>query len=365
RQYVLADRFFMGAFGGSYLNHQYLICACVPIYPDAENSPAKGSISVLDRKPDGSWSAQLSERADSPASALDGAPKFVNSSNLTPANYAGDGRYYTINTMQPPYQPSGVAPAAGRSELLADLGKPSALPAQTQATIADMLDKKGVDWAWYGGGWNLASEEGRKPASVKRELIYSLPLSFQPHHQPFNYYAAFDPVQPATAAYRAAHLRDFDSRFLQEAAAGKLPPVSFYKPQGNLNQHAGYASVKAGDDHVADVIAQLQKSPQWRHMLVVVTYDENGGFWDHVAPPKGDLWGPGTRIPALIVSPWAKKGVVDHTPYDTASILRFITRRWGLETLPGIRMRDEGLARNGSAPMGDLTQALDFAQTAK
>ena len=61
-------------------------------------------------------------------------------------------------------------------------------------------------------------------------------------------------------------------------------------------------------------------------MLVVVTYDENGGFWDHVAPPKGDRWGPGTRIPAIIVSPFAKKGYVDHTPYDTTSILRFITQ---------------------------------------
>ena len=362
RQYVLADQFFMGAFGGSYLNHQYLICACVPTYPDAENSPAKDSISVVDRKPDGSWSAHLSERKESPVSSLDGAPHYIKSSNLTPANYAGDQRYYSVNTMQPAYQPSGVAPADGKSDLLADMSKPSALPAQTQATIGDMLDRKGVDWAWYGGAWNAASEEGRKPANVKRQVIYSQPVGFQTHHQPFNYYATFDPLQPATAAYRAAHLRDFDSRFLQEAAAGRLPPVTFYKPQGNLNQHAGYANVKAGDEHIAEVIGKLQQSPQWKNMLIVVTYDENGGFWDHVAPPKGDIWGPGTRIPAIIVSPWAKRGVVDHTPYDTASILRFITRRWNLETLPGIRMRDEGLAKNGSPPMGDLTQALDFSQ---
>ncbi len=52
-------------------------------------------------------------------------------------------------------------------------------------------------------------------------------------------------------------------------------------------------------------------------MLVIVTYDENGGFWDHVAPPKADRWGPGTRIPALIISPYAKKGYIDHTQYDT------------------------------------------------
>ena len=71
-------------------------------------------------------------------------------------------------------------------------------------------------------------------------------------------------------------------------------------------------------------------------MLVVITYDENGGFWDHVAPPKGDRWGPGSRVPAFIVSPFAKKGFVDHTQYDTTSILRFITRRFDLPVLPGL-----------------------------
>jgi acid phosphatase len=78
--------------------------------------------------------------------------------------------------------------------------------------------------------------------------------------------------------------------------------------------------------------------------------------------PAGDVFGPGTRVPALIVSPFAKKGFVDKTPYDTGSILRFITRRWSLAPLPGIVMRDQGLAKNGSAPMGDLTGALEFSR---
>ena len=76
-------------------------------------------------------------------------------------------------------------------------------------------------------------------------------------------------------------------------------------------------------------------------MLVVVTYDENGGYWDHVAPPSGPGWGdrfdPGTRVPALLIGPHVKRGFVDHTPYDTTSILKFITERWGLEPLPGVR----------------------------
>jgi acid phosphatase len=86
----------------------------------------------------------------------------------------------------------------------------------------------------------------------------------------------------------------------------------------------------------------------------------SGGWWDHVAPPQGDRWGPGTRIPAVIVSPFARKGHVDHTVYDTGSIARLIIRRFGLETLPGLTERDNAmLAAEGFKP-GDLTAALDF-----
>ena len=185
--------------------------------------------------------------------------------------------------------------------------------------------------------------------------------NFQPHHQPFNYYAN----QAPGSANRAQHLLDGGtdgSEFIKAIDAGTLPQVAFYKPQGNLNEHAGYTDVAQGDQHIADLISHLQKSPQWKNMVVVVTYDENGGFWDHVAPPKGDRWGPGTRIPALIVSPYAKKGFVDHTQYDTTSILRFITKRFNLPSLAGLTSRDAALVANGAPKMGDLTNALDFSQ---
>ena len=188
-------------------------------------------------------------------------------------------------------------------------------------------------------------------------------MAFQNHHQPFNYYQAYAP----TTAARTAHLLDGGvdgTQFIADIDAGKLPPVTFYKPQGSQNQHAGYANVADGDAHIADVIQHLQAGPQWQHMVVVVTYDENGGWWDHVAPPKGDRWGPGTRIPAIIVSPYAKAGVVDHTQYDTASILRLITHRFSLPVLPGLQLRDNALIANGLPPMGDLTAALDLAPSA-
>jgi acid phosphatase len=195
-------------------------------------------------------------------------------------------------------------------------------------------------------------------SAAPRGSVTGNPPNFQFHHHPFNYFVNFDPVKHAAA--RKAHLKDFDSQFFADAKAGKLPAVAFYKPQGNLNQHPGYADVTAGDDHIADVIAKLQASPQWKNMVVIVTYDENGGFWDHAAVPQADRWGPGTRIPAIIVSPLAKKGYVDHTQYDTASVLRLITHRFGLPVLPGLKERDDALKAHGFPVMGDLTNALDL-----
>jgi acid phosphatase len=265
--------------------------------------------------------------------------------------------------MQPPYQPSGNKPARNDpSFLYADPGNATTLPPQTQSNIGDVLDAKHVNWAWYAGAWRAALEDGRRAPSKVREAIYA-PLTpagrpdFQPHHQPFNYYANFDPA--TQGEHRGAHLKDYDD-LLVDIASGRLPAVVFYKPQGNLNQHPGYASIAEGDAHIADLVAKLRAGSQWQRMVIVITYDEFGGAWDHVAPPPGDLLGPGTRIPALIVSPFAKQGTVDHTQYDTESILRLITRRFDLPVLPGITRRDAALAAHGAPPMGDLTPALDL-----
>jgi acid phosphatase len=350
QRYTLADNFFMGAFGGSYMNHVYLVCACVPVVPNVEATPSKALLSEVDT--DAQGRVRLVPAANMPASVLDGAPRYKHDGALTPKE--PDGSAFTVNTMQPPYQPSGNEPVANGDTRYADPSRPTTLLPQTMATIGDRLDAKGVSWAWYGGAWAAASAEPATAAA--RKIIYRGKVRFQPHHQPFNYFANFDPQRHADR--RGAHLLDFDARFYADADAGQLPHVAFYKPQGNLNQHAGYANVADGDAHIAEVIERLQKSPQWSKMMIVVTYDENGGFWDHVRVPKGDRWGPGTRVPALIVSPLAKRGFVDHTPYDTGSILRFITRRWGLEPLPGVQMRDAALKANGAAPMGDLSAAL-------
>jgi acid phosphatase len=363
RQFVLADNFFQGAFGGSFLNHQYLICACAPEYPGADAAAARPTIALLEQDAAGRYLPRLKVTPDPAASALDEPPRFARSGNIAPRGYFGDGKFYAVNTMQPPFQPSGNVPASTDSSFrYADSNNATTLPPQSQRTIADALDAKHVSWAWYADAWNAALADGSRAPAKQREVIYA-PQSaggnpnFQAHHQPFNYYESFDPK--AQAERRALHLKDYQD-LIADLSSGRLPKVTFYKPQGNVNQHPGYASVAEGDEHIAKLVASLRASPQWSHMIIVITYDEFGGAWDHVPPPQGDLLGPGTRIPALIVSPFARRGTVDHTQYDTASILRLITRRFGLEELPGITQRDRALAAHGAPPMGDLTNALDL-----
>lgn len=335
KDYVLADNFFMGAFGGSFLNHQWLICACTPYEPAApqEDRTVLNELGLAKRQ------------ADSPKSAMQGAPKFI--SNNAP--FTPDG--FVVLPKQPAFQPSKTPPAQTGDRRFADPAK-FPLPPQITKTIGDTLSAKNISWGWYAGAWNQAIADGMQAPDVKRKVIYvhtSESANFQPHHQPFNYYARFAPGTKD----RELHLQDGDD-FLKAIAKGTLPQVAFYKPPGILSEHPGYTDVLSGDQHIDQILAKIKQSRAWGKTAVIVTYDENGGFWDHVAPPKGDRWGPGTRIPAIIISPFAKRHFVDHTSYDTTSIIKFITRRFGLEPLPGVR-----------ANAGDLVNAFDFKQIQK
>ncbi len=260
---------------------------------------------------------------------------------------------YAVNTVQPAYQPYTPGTALNRR-----------LPPQTGRTIGDRLSAKNVDWAWYSGGWSNANGDVGAPGWTNgntagtctdpkhnpKAVYPNCPDQlFQYHHQPFNYFANY---APGTAA-RAAHLRD-EQEFIASAKNGTLKPVSFVKPIGAENEHPGYASEHSGSNHLVDLLRAIEHGPDADSTLVIVTYDEYGGQWDHVAPPQGktgisDQWGPGTRIPTLLVSPVLKhRFAVDRTEHDTTSILATIERRFGLDPLT---TRDAAVADLFRAPV--------------
>ena len=205
------------------------------------------------------------------------------------------------------------------------------LPLQTMPTIGRLLTDAGVSWAWYSRGF--ADAAAGHPHST---FIY--------HHQPFAYFADYADGTPE----RAEHLLD-ERDMIGAIRTGTLPAVTFYKPIGADDQHPGYASLVRGDYHTAQIIDEIQRSPIWNDTVIIVTYAGNGGIWDHVAPPKVDRWGPGMRVPTIIISPFAKRHFVDHTTYDTTSILKLIETRWHL---PPLGDRD--------ARAADLTNSLQL-----
>jgi acid phosphatase len=330
-RYAIADDFFQAAFGGSFLNHQWLVAAATPPFPGA---PADQH-SVLDAN----GMPTSYPLYTSPSSSVKDTALTAACGGSTPAGLAcGD---YAVNTIQPPYQPFS-SPTALK------------LPPQTAPTIGDRLSGKGVDWAWYSGGWSNANGDigapgwtnGNGPTCADPNTATGATFPncpdklFQYHHQPLNYFASF---APGTAA-RGVHLRD-EEEFIADAQGStkrcKLKPVSFVKPIGAENEHPGYASEHSGSSHLVELLDAINGSRCAKHTLVIVTYDEFGGQWDHVSPPglggtpgAHDEWGPGTRIPALVLSPKLRDDfVVDHTQYDTTSILATIERRFGLKPL--------------------------------
>jgi phospholipase C len=289
RQYTLADRFFHSAFDGSLFNHFWLVCACTPAWSDA---PANLRIQ------------------------LDAQGAVVKNGSVTPDGYV----VHTVYSRNPPHPASIKDPD-------------QLMPLLTMPTIGDRLSEKGISWAWYSGGWNDAVAGRPDPL-------------FQFHHQPFNYFALY---AEGTAA-RAEHLKDVED-FLAALRTSSLPAVSFIKPIGGYNEHAGYSDLLRGQQYAADLVKAVQESPVWKDSVIIITYDEGGGRWDHVPPPRGDRWGPGVRVPAIVISPYAKRGFVDHTSYETVSILKFIETRWNLAPLG-----------NRDAAANNLLNAFDFSQ---
>lgn len=296
KQYTLFDHFFHSAFGGSYLNHQWLIASRTPLWTKVPAS-YKATVDPVTGK--------IKKTGD--RSYADGIS--------TPDGYIVNTAY-SVNTPHP-----------GTSSVPTN----KLVPSLTYATIGDRMNDKGVTWAWYGGGW--ANAAAGNPSS-----------GFPYHHHPFAYFANYAQGTPG----RAAHLKDA-STFWADLRNGAIPQVSFYKPDEVEDEHPKNSDMKTGDLATSALLDSIKASPIWNDVVVIVTYDEHGGFHDHVPPPVIDRWGPGTRIPAMMISPLARKGYVDKHVYETVSILALIERRFSLVPLTS---RD--------AAAGDMTTALEL-----
>jgi phospholipase C len=167
-------------------------------------------------------------------------------------------------------------------------------------TLPQLLESNGVSWRYFMGG-----TFNQQVVKMVKEIRFS-PL--------------WKKVEPTES---------FD-RFVRQR---RLPAVSWLVPPPSVNDHPASGSLCQGENWTVDRLNVLMKSPYWRHTAVILTWDDFGGFYDHVPPPHVDLYGYGPRVPAIVISPWARPRHVDHHTYDFSSVLRTIEELHGLGTL--------------------------------
>jgi phospholipase C len=185
-------------------------------------------------------------------------------------------------------------------------------------TLGDILDNAGITWTTYGPANNV-----------------------------FNAYVAINHIRN-TALWNQHWVPD--QNFAADALAGNLPAVSWLTTN-NGSEHP-QLSTCFGENWTVKQINAIMQGPLWNSTAIFLMWDDFGGFYDHVPPPKEDIYGLGPRVPLLVISPFAKNGYISHTQYEASSVLKFIEERFGLPSLNG---------RDVNA--NDLQDAFDFTQT--
>jgi acid phosphatase len=220
------------------------------------------------------------------------------------------GAYYLVNNYNAGFTATGEPAALGPKTFRA--------PPQAQPTIAEALSAKGISWKWYSGGRN-AGGITREYCGVCDPLTYSSMIMTGP---------------------LKANLQDHASLFRDIDDVYAMPSVAFVIPPNSESGHPGSSNVSRYEEFVRKLIDRVRANPPlWAKTAILVTVDEGGGYWDSGYIQILDAFGDGTRIPLIAVSPFAKKGAVDHSYTDHVSVLKFIEANWGLAPLSA-RSRD-------------------------
>jgi phospholipase C len=171
-------------------------------------------------------------------------------------------------------------------------------------TLADRLEEEGLSWKYYAPGQDKSGYIWSALNAIRHIRLTSL---------------------------WQQHVVD-TSQFVPDAQNGQLPTVSWLVVASGLSEHPP-ASVCLGENWTVEQLNAVMNGPDWKSTVVFVTWDDFGGFYDHVAPPVVDNFGFGPRVPFLIISPWAKRGHISHTTLEFSSVLKFIEERFDLDAL--------------------------------
>jgi acid phosphatase len=315
QNYATSDNYHQAVMGGTGANHIMLGTGFAASFQNKAGqavAPPANQIENPNPKPgtnnnyaqDGYAGGSYSECANSTAAGVGAIDKYLAALPYKPLANCQPGRYYLLNNYNAGYNVDGTVNNIS----------PFTVPPQKTdyVTIGNELSARHISWGYFGEGYNNG-------------------------HPNFSYCGICDPMQYSTSIMTNPVLRKNVQHglgdFVSEAANGTLPAVTFLKP-GDDDGHPAYSTLYAYENFVARAVAAIQGNTKlWRSTAIFITDDETGGYYDSGYIQPVSFFGDGPRVPMQVVSPYARKGFVDHTYTDHVSILKFIEANWGLKPL--------------------------------
>lgn len=321
-EYAIADNYHQAVMGGTTANYLALTTADVAFYA-RDGKPATPPVKLIEN-PDAqagsnNWYTEDGYKGGSYVNcenlANPGVKGIANLLKRLPYRAFRDGNcepdtYYMVNNMEPSFSPLGELLAPGDDRL----------PPQTIPTIGDALTAKGVSWRWYSGGRNDGKTVDKEYCAMCDTQLY---------------------FSSTMLGMDKSKLHDLQQFYVDaQQNESEFPAVSIISPYDSVSGHPGYAMETGFDELLRGIVDKVRKNAAlWNKTAIIVTFDEGGGYYDSGYVQAIDFFGDGSRVPLLFISPHAKKGFVDHTYYDHASILKFIERNWDMRPLSN-RSRD-------------------------
>jgi phospholipase C len=327
QKYALSDNFHQSVMGGTGANHIMLGFGTLIYYADANGNPATPPENQIEN-PDAqfgtnNWWVQDGYGGGSYVNCADesqpGVKQIKNYLRSLPyLSFKGTDckakAYYLVNNYNPGYMGDGTPAPLGADQFT--------IPPSTQENLALLLEKHKVSWKYYGEGFGGGKEDGEAGTfcNICDPFLYSTQVMTNPElrakNQDIN--DLYDDIQNNT-----------------------LPAVSIAKPDGILDGHPASSKLDLFEGYVRKIVEMAQANPKvWDDTVIMVTFDEGGGYYDSGYIQPIDFFGDGTRIPLLVVSKYSLGGKVVHTYYDHVSFDKFVEANWNLKDQISARSRD-------------------------
>ncbi|HEY1710182.1 MAG TPA: alkaline phosphatase family protein [Rhizomicrobium sp.] len=365
-EYTLLDNYHQPAKGGTGLDSLYLGYADDIYYTDANGKTATPPANQIEN-PDpaagtNNWYTQdgysggtYSNCSDSSAKGVASVNAYLSKLGVSPN--CASGHYYLLNNYNPGY--------IGNGDIATKSQGPFTIPPSPVPTIADVLIKGGVSWAYYGEAWNAYVNdpsyyaEGSEYCNICNPFLYETKIM-----------KGKDPV--SGVPYRISNLHDTTDLY-DALRTGELPAVSYVKPSGVNDGHPESSQLGELEGFIKKIVTEVQANKTLAgNTAIFITFDEGGGYWDSGYVQQLDFFGDGTRIPMLIVSPYTKGGHISHVYSDHASVPKFIEANWRLPTIsarsrdnmpnPVTLPADPYVPINGKPSLSDMMDAFQFGK---